>query len=47
MAPSEPSIGSEKTSVVPNASVIFRRAQETLPGITSVTGKPSAPPISE
>ena len=47
MAPSEPSIGSEKISLVPNASVILRRAHDTLPGITSVTGKPSAPPISE
>jgi hypothetical protein len=47
MAPSEPSIGSEKTNVVPNASVILRRAHETLPGITSVTGNPIAPPISE
>ena len=38
MAPSEPSIGSEKISLVPNASVILRRAHDTLPGITSVTG---------
>ena len=38
MAPSEPSIGSEKMSFVPKACVILRRAHETLPGMTSVTG---------
>ena len=32
---------------MPNACVIFLRAHETFSGITSVTGKPSAAPISE
>src|SRR5579883_2070926 len=47
MAPSEPSIGSEKTISVPNARAMSLRALLTLEGITRRTRMPSAAPKIE
>ena len=47
MAPSLPSMGSEKMSSVPNADVTCLRGLDTLLGITRLIGKPMAAPMSE
>src|SRR5688572_6549135 len=45
MAPAEPSRGSLKMALAPNAATMRLRSVLTLPGMTSSTGKPSAAPI--